>query len=233
MMRKDKIKPGQYETFSNIGTFYIYTGELDTALTWINKALAINPNAHFGREKYQAWLIQWLQQRKANGAVGNTDTPQPFLPIGFARIVRDKLAESKKPTKQQAIPELSQLQRNEAIKGILGMMRFADFDNPILLESLADLLMSGPKSGIQLATLAYLHAAQKTTDSVEKSRLMALYTRAAELPRTEEPVSNEKLLETGLAKGKSLADAIRTDELAWIASGQDASAEFQKKYLMK
>src|SRR5262245_16982243 len=57
MEAKEKVAPGLYETMSNMGTFYIYTGELDQAAVWIDKALAINPDAHFGREKYQRLLI--------------------------------------------------------------------------------------------------------------------------------------------------------------------------------
>lgn len=63
MQQKEKLFPGKYETFSNLGTFYIYTGELNQALLFIGKALVIDPNAHFGREKYQLWLVEWLQEK--------------------------------------------------------------------------------------------------------------------------------------------------------------------------
>jgi len=48
---KEKIKPGLYETYANLGTFYILAGDLEKGLPYIDQALAINPDAHFGREK--------------------------------------------------------------------------------------------------------------------------------------------------------------------------------------
>lgn len=42
MELKDSIKPGIYETYSNMGTFLIYTGDLPKALGFIRKALSIN-----------------------------------------------------------------------------------------------------------------------------------------------------------------------------------------------
>ena len=56
----EKIAPGRYETYSNLGTFHFLAGDIEKALPIIDKALAINPDAHFGREKYQKWLGEYL-----------------------------------------------------------------------------------------------------------------------------------------------------------------------------
>lgn len=56
MLKKDQIKPGLYETHANLATFYIHAGDLQKGLEEVDKALAINPDAHFGREKYQKYL---------------------------------------------------------------------------------------------------------------------------------------------------------------------------------
>ena len=64
MLDKEKVYPGQYETYSNLGTFSIYTGQLKEADRYISRALEINADAHIGREKYQLWLIRWLQGEK-------------------------------------------------------------------------------------------------------------------------------------------------------------------------
>lgn len=53
ILAKEEIQPGLYETYSNLGTFYILAGDFEKGLPYIDKALAINPDAHFGREKYQ------------------------------------------------------------------------------------------------------------------------------------------------------------------------------------
>jgi tetratricopeptide (TPR) repeat protein len=62
----------QYRYEANIGTFYIHRwirggahrenmGDVDEAIHHIGEALRINPNAHFGRERYQLLAIQWIR----------------------------------------------------------------------------------------------------------------------------------------------------------------------------
>lgn len=88
MKKKDAIKPGLYEMLSNTGTFYIYTGNLTAALEQIDKALAVNPNAHFGREKYQKWLIGWAMDKMPDELRDGGDS-YPGTG-GFADYVVDK-----------------------------------------------------------------------------------------------------------------------------------------------
>lgn len=221
--KKDAIKPGLYETYSNTGTFYIYTGNLPAALEHINKALAVNPNAHFGREKYQKWLIEWVMEGMPDRARDGND----FYPGigGFAAYVVEK-----QPADQR---EFTERLRNEAITAISGMMRFADFDNPLLQEAMGDFLAEGsPEKNATLhASLAYLHAAR-----TKQGTLVGLTAkRERALSKFEDPNKQRKLLPAGLKhrleKGRLLAATVRRDEIAWIAAGKDASAEFQKKYL--
>lgn len=69
MEEKELVQPGLYETYANLGTFYIFLGELKEALHYIDKALKINPNAHFGREKYQKYLIEYLLSKMKDGKI--------------------------------------------------------------------------------------------------------------------------------------------------------------------
>jgi tetratricopeptide (TPR) repeat protein len=177
MRAKELLFPGLYETRSNLGTFYIYTGEMDEALKHIRAALLINPSAHFGREKYQQWLVEWLQERRKSG-VREPEPSEEFeraegKPFGFALFVaRNESAAAGHPEKV----EITLRQLDDAIFGVSGMMRFADFDNPLLLEALGDLLLAGDirTNAAQLACLSYLHASKKVTDAKEKKRLRAL-----------------------------------------------------------
>src|SRR6478736_5201532 len=57
-----KEHPNRYETLSNLGTLLFFAGRLDDSKTYIRRALEINPDAHFGREKYQLLLTEYLQQ---------------------------------------------------------------------------------------------------------------------------------------------------------------------------
>lgn len=237
MHLKEKVSPGLYETYSNLGTFHIYTDELDTAARYIRQALAINSNAHFGREKYQLWIIEWLQAHKNTPApeLSNENLFQISIgsPHGFADFVARKLnpANTAKP---QAKLTLSQPQQAEALRGILGMMWFADFDNPLLLEALGDVLMAGNlgTNASHLARLSYLHALRRTTEPVAQVRLKTLIKAAGSLkqPGVEEP-DLEKLLDTGLATGQAYVESIRQDEITWMKAGLNPALEFQKKYL--
>ncbi|MFO1483124.1 MAG: hypothetical protein U1F71_07125 [Verrucomicrobiaceae bacterium] len=231
MHAKERIRPNLYETYSNLGTFLIYTGELDEARTCIEKALSINANAHFGREKYQLWLIEWALVRRKSPPGSQSEELQSWYQVlryGFAAIVA-RHTQGSAAVKTNGVL-LTLQQQAEAIRGISGMMRFADFDNPLLLEALGDVLSAGDveKSGSKLIALSYLHASRKAVDSSEKQRLRKRFELLVE---QRDQAGLEVLLDTGLAKGREYVESIRQDELSWIASGKDASAEFQKKYL--
>ena len=218
MLAKEKIKPGLYETYSNLGTFLIYDDKLRDAVTWISKALAINPDAHFGREKYQKWLVEWVLA----GKVRDKNAGE-FQPDGFAAfILRQKKPESQSWT---------EIDQKDALKGVLGMMRFADFDNPLLLEALADVLAPGrfEVGSLSLATQAYLMASVRSKDPLEKKRLEALQARAQSTLQT--PKITWQSLSPMLTKGVNQAEVIREQEKEWIAKGVDVSLEYEKRFL--
>lgn len=228
MQKKDKAMPGIYETYSNLGTFYIYTGELREALKYIDQALKINANAHFGREKYQKWLVLWVLERQEDSDNGNSgDTEQSARRQSFATMVARMEAGGWSRKAVEGM-ELSVSQVKNAIHAVMGMMYFADFNNPILLEALGDLLEVGDRerNARQLANLCYLHALMKVTSSEDQERI-------------DERIGGKGswrdhlmgVLQTNLAKGEQLNAKVRAEEMAWIAGGKDVALEFQKKYL--
>lgn len=232
MLKKEGIFPGVYETYSNLGTFYIYTGELDQAKKHISRALQINPKAHFGREKFQLWLVEWIQDQK------DTDDEDIWLG-GYARFVALKMRGRDLANPGTLEVQLTDSQRAEALRGVWGMMWFADFDNPILLEALGDLLVAGhPKeNGAILAALSFTHAHRKTADPKVQARLrkkisesLAMQVQYQDKPDEASKDINAKL-DAGIAKSKAYAESVRADEIAWIQAGNDVGLEFQKKYL--
>lgn len=58
---KDRQFPAQYTTLANRGTFLVHKGDLAGGFAELQKAVTQNPNAHFGREKYQLAIIEYLQ----------------------------------------------------------------------------------------------------------------------------------------------------------------------------
>ena len=66
----------RYRYHANLGTFIIHRwfrsganrkhiSEVDTARAEIAEAIRLNPNAHFGREKYQLEVMNWILAQAA------------------------------------------------------------------------------------------------------------------------------------------------------------------------
>lgn len=233
MRRTEARFPGRYETQANLGTFLAHAGRLEESLQHIDRALAIDPNAHFGREVYQRWLIEHVLERRAAGVVG--------LPLGrggrgFRRFVLQKAGLGVDDIDEPARQEL-----DRAIKGVLGMMRFGQHDSPILLEALGDLLVmvdhgEEREAAKQLAARAYLSAALGVTEpeAVAWYRNAAKGALSMQLDEHERSVTVERV-EAELAIERREAEAwyaqVRADELRWIAdSSLDPDAEFAARY---
>ena len=161
MLQKGREYPGIYTTHANLGTFYIHAGRYLEGITEIDKALEINPDAHFGRELYQKYLVEYLLSIEIDNQIQLplcNDAPGGFEPVGFAAfLLRDQTEPSQEKIESQI---------KDAAKGLMGMMKFGNFDSPILLEALGDLLISGGFSSDAklLAARAYLKASYATED---------------------------------------------------------------------
>jgi tetratricopeptide (TPR) repeat protein len=231
---KEKLHPGLYETYSNLGTFHILAGDFEAGLPLIDKALAINPDAHFGREKYQKWLVEYALTRRKEGKLTlplRTTVNFRYLQPGYAEFVAEKLGE-----KSLSLPE-----QQKAIKGVLGMMRFAHHDNPLLLEALADLLLSGQgnnpnEDAKHLATRVYLQASYGARAEKQQQAYRALAESALNMQTGGLTAAQLKLADVEDSFKSELADAtawsadLKRKELGWIENGQDADAEFAKLY---
>lgn len=229
----EKFVPGRYETYSNLGTFHFLAGDIPKALPFIDKALAINPDAHFGREKYQRWLGEYLLANppKTLPVAPGGGYTQPHRPKSFSVFLRTKLGKEKM--------DLADIQA--ATKGVLGMMRFADHKSPVLLEVLGDLLWhdtyQGESTGKRLAARAYLKAAREVTNSEARAGYRQLADESLTL-QTRDPASQVQLkvkevepqFEAELADAEKWYADLKAKELEWIASTADPEAEFDKLY---
>lgn len=61
MLRRAQLAPAAYASHANLGTLYTFTSQWTKALEAIDKALQIEPKAHFGREKYHRQLVVFLR----------------------------------------------------------------------------------------------------------------------------------------------------------------------------
>lgn len=245
--------PDRYETLANLGTMHMLAGDLKRGKEYIDRAIVINPAAHFGREKYQSLLAEYfLSNRKSpHPAAEPFGVVHPKELCGFAKFVLQKkgfptdhwsLNESKESQNMRA--ELAAAQQ-----GVLGMMHFANHDSPLLLEALGDLLIAWPtyqEDAQQLAARAYYRVAQQSDDAKKKDEFEKAaanmveghldyinYRRANSDEKQGLEVGLEKLsaeLNQELADAKTYVDAIAADERRWIAEGVDVDKAFAAKY---
>jgi tetratricopeptide (TPR) repeat protein len=172
MLDKEKRHPGQYTTASNLGTFYMFKGDLPAAIAQLKRALAINPNAHFGREEYQLRLAEFLIRANADPNAECDD----FLHL--RRTATDGFWGSKPATQSTTEPTTNPYDgefidepfkigfyhgrmeelgvKPNVFDGLVGMIRFGTTNSPELYFALGDLLaLRGDKN---LAVRAYQRA---------------------------------------------------------------------------
>ncbi|MHC4923825.1 MAG: tetratricopeptide repeat protein, partial [Planctomycetota bacterium] len=63
-LEKTPDKDHLYRMHANRGTFHAHAGRFDEALKELDKAIEINPDAHFGREIYQVLAIRYVAAAK-------------------------------------------------------------------------------------------------------------------------------------------------------------------------
>lgn len=231
MLGKAKQYPGLYETHANLGTFYVHSGQLEKGLVELEKAIAINPDAHFGRERFQIHLVKYILSR--------SDQFPPPLPLKNEEAAeRDDFAAFVLNAEGGLTSGKEQAVIKDAVKGVLGMMRFGHYDSPILLEALGDLLRHGElENSANLAARCYLKASFEVSSEESKE---AYRKYAAHSLRWQTPGKGEsrqiKLneVEWQLKKEIKEADAwfaqIANDERNWIKQRVDVDHAFSEKY---
>ena len=145
---KKALKDHRYRYLANLGTFYVHRwvsrsrearnadlSDLQTAENLIAAAIQENPEAHFGREKYQLLTIQWLQKGSTEELDGND--------------LKDPLD-----------GETHQRENNPAaLEGFLGMIKLGSaWESVDLMKTIAKIFSSERHS--RLAHLASLRAGE-------------------------------------------------------------------------
>ncbi|MEO1653494.1 MAG: hypothetical protein AAFU64_08120, partial [Bacteroidota bacterium] len=233
ILEKEKIKPGLYTTYANLGTFYLHQGALEKGIEYIDKALEINPEAHFGRERYQKYLAEYVLSKKKDGQIK--------LPLSEERGFYIFVYKKEFPDREDYDKLMPKEALDKAVQGILGMMRFGNYDSPILLEALGDLLMQegtdyeGGFSARQLACRAYLKASKQVNDPISKQayRDLAQSTIFEQQDRNGSELKLkdvEKQLQREIKMGKAYFEMIRQSELSWIKQAKDPDFEYDESF---
>lgn len=234
ILKAQEIKPDRYETLANLGTFHIHNGDLKTGLGFIEKAIEINPDAHFGREVYQKLLVEYVLEKRGDGPLPQpmSDEEMSFERQGFARYAL--LKQTGDASADDTSGEIA-----KAVKGVSGMMRFGHHDSPVLLEALADLLMADYDQGEakQLASRAWLKASYEAKDESAAERYRTLAKQVLQMqvrPDTKNTQITLKEVEKEFQKELAEADewfaGIKADEAKWIADGANVDEDFARKY---
>ena len=238
ILKAKALEPNRYETHANLGTFLIHAGKLKEGLKHIKRAIAINPNAHFGREVYQKLLVEYVLSRQQDGktVLPLRDQPSEELELGgFDQFVLKAQGVEGDSAKQVA-------ELRKATQGVLGMMRFGKHDSPILLEALGDLLCfldgyQAKADAKRLAARAYLKAAHECADSEVKKKYYELSAEALALQtvrrssRDEEKLAHvERVFQQELKEAERWYQVVERDEKRWLASGKNPEEEYSRKY---
>ena len=241
--RTERSHPGRYETAANLGTFYFHTGRLADGLPHIDRALAINPDAHFGRERVQKRLAEYVVARNKAGALPLADvTVRPPTASDDSCppdvTVKNTFADFLSPA---TYGKLGAAESAAAVKGVLGMMAFGKHDSPVLLEALGACLTQGPENAEAdaklLAARAYLKASYEVPDGPARAAYRALALRALDMQSnrrgpdasvTVEQVEAEFRRE--LDEGRDWYAALREREVSWLRDGKNPEAEFDLLY---
>jgi len=242
MLEKEKISPGLYKTYANLGTCYIHSNEFEKGLKYIKKAIKINPDAHFGREIYQQHLVEYVISKK--DSTGNFPLPLGTKNNNFYHYLK------KNHFKGSIQSEIA-----KAVKGVGGMMKFSNHNSPVLLEALGDLL-SNADNGVDpgaghLSSRAYLKAAflskDETTIKAYKTKARQAIERqfpGHELRRhmgennripdfTHGAISLkdlETVLKLEIQAANAWVEEIRQNEIAWIRDGINPDSAFTATY---
>ncbi len=227
--------PDRYETVANLGTLKIHSGELDDGAALIAKALRINPDAHFGRERFQLLLVRYLQQSEMSqkGVLSTGSRWMHYEEVGFAKFVLE----------QGGFPDVGEERDREldaALKGLLGILHFGSHESPVVLEALGDVLLrtgTGETDARLMAARSYLMAKRGSKRTEAAAAYDAMIGEALSPNADFDGVAWEKAIrqlerdiEPDLAAGARRFEDIVHDERQWIREGVDVDAAFARKY---
>ena len=128
----------QYRLLANLGTAHAHAGRYDEALVALREAVALNPNAHFGREIWQIEAIEFVAAARRNPVLWQESSlflrtlpglRRPFLGHPEPNAAND----------DHQPPELPPTA--SAYQGIAGMVRFGQRDSAMLFQALAEVFV--------------------------------------------------------------------------------------------
>lgn len=147
----------EYRRLANVGTFHAHAGRYDEALVALRAAVALNPAAHFGREKYQIAVIEIVQKAQTRPELlretSLLNQVEPGVDLGFFYLFR---GEGRRP-----LPD-------EVYQGVAGMVRFGGRDSALLFGLLGEVFLA--RGDLNLAWWALQRAIERGHPASERIR---------------------------------------------------------------
>jgi len=202
--------PERYTALANLGTFRLHRwlrdrdrADLDAGIGLIRRAIEVNPDAHFGREKYQLMLAEHVRDGLDDPSVlerGSFVVPMLVdRPSTRPADLRDAMA-----MKRDGRGDADDAEVNDAITGVVGMIRFGTGTSPHLYRALGDLLAA--RGDKHLSAWAYLRAIEFG------------HPRADDVGDEAEQVISTIGDEPSLAHVRADLDAAIAEADAWVAA---------------
>jgi tetratricopeptide (TPR) repeat protein len=149
-----EIANHRYRYHANKGTFLAHSGRFEEAIVELEKAIAIEPAAHFGRERFQIDLIRHVAACRKEPSLWEqhdfltfanvVPSDRPFFSVTGSTGFTAKLRVDDSTTR---VPWA------ELHTAIVGMLRFGGLEGPELYRALGDLHLA--KQNLHLAWWAY------------------------------------------------------------------------------
>ena len=133
-----KSKPDsdqQYRYHANRGTVLAHLGDYDEAISELEKAIEINPDAHFGREKYQIIAIRYVRDATANPELWSAHNFLSYAGFDFEPSDHGSVQSYHARTTGRR-----PLHPEEVHEAVGGMLRFGGQEGAELYRTLGDVL---------------------------------------------------------------------------------------------
>lgn len=229
----------QYRYHANLGTFYAHTGRFEQALGELRTAVALNPDAHFGRENFQIELLEFVAAAK--------DDPQLWSRFSFLRHAGYRVRAHLGVDGLRYAPDASrdwsadwsgarELDWDKAYKAVAGMLRFGGREGPELYRSLAELFLA--KQHLNLAWWALERAIERGHRAADLLRagqrsIERHWTEARKIQRTGPVAPTRAQVEDARARADAWVAAFQQAEAAAIRRGDDVQGDAALQALLR
>jgi tetratricopeptide (TPR) repeat protein len=216
LLEIESKSPNKYNTAANLGTVYELLGQNDSALLWISRGIALNPQSHFNSE----WIhVKILEAKIKAGNDAHYFETHNILNLDFGQALIPQNPDIKNPL------ELSQ----QIYYQLAERMSFIAPKDPIIAQLTFDLAnIYAFSKDYQLAFYTYEQAKKYGFDNDLINKRMVYFNDLSEKER-----SNPSLLANDVVPIADIPDNSTLTRLFWISVGSILALFGLFKYLSR